>query len=397
MSLPKDPQKLKEWRRKQSRSHTGKKRSKESRQNIRKAVLNYYKQHKVSEKTKKKLSLALKGRVAWNKGKKLGRNPKHSKFMKKFAKKMWERPGFRKSRVTAMKKLVKNRGYQKKVSMGLKKSWKNPKVRRRHIIATHKARERISASAKKAAIELWNDPKFRKRVLPIIRKTSKQRWKNLRYKKSVSAAIRKGLRTPESHKIMSMAQKKHWRNPNFRERVLTAVKKAWSNPKLRERQAQTSKKIWSSTKLRKRVALKSLKRWKNPTYKRKVSKLISKGLQKPDVIALLRKLRYNQVFPQKDTLPERMLQQELRKRKIEFKKHVNFSFCQPDLVFEKKKVAVFADGEHWHNYPEGKKRDKLQNKLLRKMGWKVLRFWDYHQIRPNVHKCVDKIERELKG
>ncbi|MES0488458.1 MAG: very short patch repair endonuclease [Leptospirales bacterium] len=66
----------------------------------------------------------------------------------------------------------------------------------------------------------------------------------------------------------------------------------------------------------------------------------------------------------------------------------------PDFVFSKRKVAVFADGCFWHGHnckniipkqnaqfwrdklERNIKRDKLVSKTLRKDGWTVIRIWE---------------------
>jgi DNA mismatch endonuclease (patch repair protein) len=67
---------------------------------------------------------------------------------------------------------------------------------------------------------------------------------------------------------------------------------------------------------------------------------------------------------------------------------------RPDFVFTKRKVAVFIDGDFWHGNPKkfrlpksncaywqqkivgNKKRDREINNELRRLGWRVLRFWE---------------------
>ena len=67
---------------------------------------------------------------------------------------------------------------------------------------------------------------------------------------------------------------------------------------------------------------------------------------------------------------------------------------RPDFVFTKLRVAVFVDGDFWHGNPrkyripksnveywqqkiEGnRKRDRQINRELRRLGWRVIRFWE---------------------
>jgi DNA mismatch endonuclease Vsr len=89
---------------------------------------------------------------------------------------------------------------------------------------------------------------------------------------------------------------------------------------------------------------------------------------------------------------------------------------KPDFSWSKNKLAVFCDSSFWHGFkgmktPRHKfrsnkkfwvkkicrniERDKEVNKLLKKAGWKVLRFWDF-QIVGDVNKCVSKITDAIK-
>lgn len=82
---------------------------------------------------------------------------------------------------------------------------------------------------------------------------------------------------------------------------------------------------------------------------------------------------------------------------------------KPDIVFISRKVVIFLDGDFWHGYNwkklgkvppkkywQGKiqkniGRAKKYNRQLKKMGWKVLRFWE-HRVKKNPEKCINKIK-----
>lgn len=86
---------------------------------------------------------------------------------------------------------------------------------------------------------------------------------------------------------------------------------------------------------------------------------------------------------------------------------------KPDIVFPKKKLAIFCDGCYWHGCPECKKipetnkdfwlkkfeenkrRAKKVNKILQESSWIVLRIWG-HQIKNNLDEVVLKIESILQ-
>ena len=86
---------------------------------------------------------------------------------------------------------------------------------------------------------------------------------------------------------------------------------------------------------------------------------------------------------------------------------------KPDIVFSKYKIAVFADGCFWHKCPDCYKepknnkkfwktkisgnvnRDKKVNKILKKEGWLVLRFWE-HLLRKDINSVYKYLLKELK-
>lgn len=53
-----------------------------------------------------------------------------------------------------------------------------------------------------------------------------------------------------------------------------------------------------------------------------------------------------------DTLPERIIMQELKRRKIYFASHVSEIEGKPDIVFRRKKIVVFIDSDFWHGHPK---------------------------------------------
>ena len=96
---------------------------------------------------------------------------------------------------------------------------------------------------------------------------------------------------------------------------------------------------------------------------------------------------------------EKLITDELIKRGL--RKGIDFSTQYPikysfilDFAFPDKKLAIEADGEPWHSTPQAKRRDKYRDNILKKQGWKVIRFWG-NEIREDVEKVVDKILKEL--
>lgn len=130
---------------------------------------------------------------------------------------------------------------------------------------------------------------------------------------------------------------------------------------------------------------------------------------------LTKKQRHNtmQKIRSKGTIPERLVEKELRRRKIYFVRHVASIIGKPDIVFRRKKLIVFIDSDFWHGNGKrfimpktnieywqekikcNKERDKKINLILKKAGWQVLRLWEY-DIKHNLDKCINRILTGLK-
>lgn len=121
----------------------------------------------------------------------------------------------------------------------------------------------------------------------------------------------------------------------------------------------------------------------------------------------IRSARLKQIFPPRDTLPEKLFEKVLIENWIVgWKKHVPVGkICQPDFVFPKQKIAVFIDGDYWHANPRfyhrlnetqefNAGRDTKANDFLRKEGWKVLRFWEF-DINNNINNVMGALEEVI--
>lgn len=110
----------------------------------------------------------------------------------------------------------------------------------------------------------------------------------------------------------------------------------------------------------------------------------------------------------KNTKIEVILRQGLWKRNLRgFRLHYNLP-GKPDIVYTRKKIVIFVDGDFWHGYnwlvlkkipPKGYWRKKIRKNILRdkktkstlgKQGWKVIRIWE-HEINKDIGKVIKKI------
>ncbi|MET4158446.1 G:T-mismatch repair DNA endonuclease (very short patch repair protein) [Agromyces sp. PvR057] len=85
---------------------------------------------------------------------------------------------------------------------------------------------------------------------------------------------------------------------------------------------------------------------------------------------------------------------------------VDDGFVRPDIVFTRRRIAVFIDGCFWHSCPlhggspsvntsywapkfeRTRERDQDANKLLIGAGWQVVRIWEHVP----VHAAADALE-----
>jgi DNA mismatch endonuclease (patch repair protein) len=98
---------------------------------------------------------------------------------------------------------------------------------------------------------------------------------------------------------------------------------------------------------------------------------------------------------------EKTLRSTLHRRGLRFRKHVSplpGLRCRPDVVFTKRRIAVFVDGCFWHRCPlHGSRpkanadwwqqklganvaRDRRNDQALAAAGWHVLRFWTHESV-----------------
>ena len=86
--------------------------------------------------------------------------------------------------------------------------------------------------------------------------------------------------------------------------------------------------------------------------------------------------RSKQVFPFRDTIPEKMMETALRLENIEFKKHKAFkvdnSHHQVDFFIEPN-ICIEVDGIYFHNTPYQMERDKKIDTELKSQGFQVIR------------------------
>lgn len=113
----------------------------------------------------------------------------------------------------------------------------------------------------------------------------------------------------------------------------------------------------------------------------------------------------------KNTGPELRLRKALWNRGVRYRLDLRIP-GKPDMVFPKRRVAVFIDGCFWHGCPahgvkpktnaifwkdkieRNQRRDNLVNAELQRQGWRVLRFWE-HEVEESIQVVVNRIQDVL--
>lgn len=112
----------------------------------------------------------------------------------------------------------------------------------------------------------------------------------------------------------------------------------------------------------------------------------------------LRDKRVHQVFPQRDSSIEVLLQSALTTAGVSYTTHASLK-GQPD-IFILPNICVFADGCYWHHCPQcgytnTDDTDSRVTAHLTNTGYTVLRFWE-HDIIHNIDACITHIHDAIK-
>jgi len=114
----------------------------------------------------------------------------------------------------------------------------------------------------------------------------------------------------------------------------------------------------------------------------------------------------------KDTGPELLLANSLAGHGLAWESHARDLPGRPDFVFRQAKIAVFVDGDFWHGRNFGqwrhklsekwelkiasnRRRDRINDRLLRTMGWQIVRIWE-HQIDASLARSTGRVIRAIR-
>ncbi|MEU4430278.1 very short patch repair endonuclease [Nocardia rhamnosiphila] len=115
-----------------------------------------------------------------------------------------------------------------------------------------------------------------------------------------------------------------------------------------------------------------------------------------------------------DTKPEVVLRKALHRQGFRFRKDLRIEIgstkVRPDIVFTRRKVAIFVDGCFWHVCPEhgrmpttndwywtpklrrNMERDRAATAALTEAGWTVIRLWEHEDLTAAVATVLSALE-----
>jgi DNA mismatch endonuclease (patch repair protein) len=114
----------------------------------------------------------------------------------------------------------------------------------------------------------------------------------------------------------------------------------------------------------------------------------------------------------RDTVHEKTLRTLLWRGGLRYRKNVATLPGKPDIVFTRRKVVVFCDGDFWHGrdwqrlstklntganpsywllkIKTNRERDRRTDRLLQEAGWTVLRYWE-----TDIHRDPERVAFEI--
>lgn len=91
---------------------------------------------------------------------------------------------------------------------------------------------------------------------------------------------------------------------------------------------------------------------------------------------------------------EQSLMDELDRRHIPYRVQHQIAKWLVDITLPEHRIAIEADGDYWHSFPEQQEKDANKNHWLEAHGWTIHRF-SGSEIRESPAACIDKVVASL--
>lgn len=313
----------------------------------------------------------------------------------------------------------------------MKKGSKMTEEQRKRVLEGH---ESITPHSRKGVLHT-EETKLK------ISKANKGRKHSEEFRKMRRGMMVGKKQSDETKRKKAESLKKFWSDPHLREISVQKMRKSLlDNPEKEQERRRKIKEKYADPEFRKRISeqrkgkhhskksefKKGLEPWNKgkkgimPTPWNKGKKGLQAAWNKgqlgkfhhsEDAKLKIKERRASQIFPKKDSIPEILIQNFLKRLNIKFVAHkymgeIEHAY-QCDIFIPSLNIIIEIDGDYWHgnkNNPRyqilndyQRKRievDKIRTNELIEKGYVVLRFWE-SDIKKDVTKCVDKIEEAL--
>lgn len=139
------------------------------------------------------------------------------------------------------------------------------------------------------------------------------------------------------------------------------------------------------------------------------------GTDRKDPLTPIERSKRMSLVRSKNTKPELRVRKLVHSLGYRYRLHARDLPGHPDLVFRGRRKVIFVHGCFWHrhNCPLGnrlpksrvefwqaklegnRKRDRRNQRKLRKAGWSVMVIWECQTLPPNIERLTSRIERFL--
>jgi len=264
----------------------------------------------------------------------------------------------------------------------------------------------------------WDDPDFVSRQGDLGRK----RWEDTAYREKITQSIRDRCANPEYREKMAKCAKMSWEG-DLREQQIQARKDWWANPdnhsmmcrkmreycndsSVRQRLSEQAKDAWEQVGYRERMSEMMIHLWRDdsyrakqmeshrviwddPQYRSKMSRTLGKKWSDIDFRREQMERRARLGAFDSPTDIEVILYNILDDLGVVYQKQVAIDHYIVD-AFVENWLVIEAFGDYWHNYPDGKEKDRERASDLRGLGFQVLSIWG-HELKNDPSYWADRI------
>lgn len=124
----------------------------------------------------------------------------------------------------------------------------------------------------------------------------------------------------------------------------------------------------------------------NPNYGNKLSKISIQKIRDRTIKQLK-----NGEIGFCDTLPERLVENQLLFNNILYVKQYVYKLGIADFWLPETNIIIECDGDYWHSLPKAIIRDKKQTEYLENEDYTVIRLWE-RDIKKDVEGCLEWIQ-----